>query len=70
MSIRLSKSGIIFRDRAKKSGILQKVQSMIDIDFCPRISISAAVSARPVTLMYPEKGVDKWTGERGVLVYI
>jgi hypothetical protein len=42
---------------------------MINIDFCLRIVISAAVSARPVTKMYPEKVVDKWTGERGVLVH-
>jgi hypothetical protein len=41
---------------------------MINIDFCLRIVISAALSARPLPEMYHEKVVDKCTGERGVLV--
>jgi hypothetical protein len=33
-----------------------------------RIVISAAISARPMTQMHPEKVVDEWIGERGVFV--
>jgi hypothetical protein len=41
---------------------------MINIDLCLGIVISVVVSARPVTQMHPEKVIEKWTGERGVLV--
>jgi hypothetical protein len=60
----------IFRDFILSPRVLEnhleKVRSVIDIDFCLWIVISGLGSAGQVTQMYRETVVDKWTvGAKG-----